>query len=121
DRARRCGLDTHFAATAVGAATWIGALGSIVVMVTPARLGRFWPLTIGLVLTALGMWVLHFSGNATLYVIANCGTGITWAFVIPYLLGMCSAFDTGGQAPAFAGVASQMGLATGPLMGAVLH
>jgi hypothetical protein len=56
-----------------------------------------------------------------LYVIANCGTGITWAFVISYLLGMCSAFDTSGRAAAIAGLASKVGLATGPLMGAVLQ
>lgn len=33
---------------------------------------------------------------------------------------MCSEFDEGGQAAAFAGFASKMGLASGPLAGALL-
>ena len=39
---------------------------------------------------------------------------------MPYLLGMCAEFDEGGQAAAFGGFASKMGLASGPLLGALL-
>ena len=47
-------------------------------------------------------------------------TGIAWGFVIPYLLGLCSSFEKSGQNAAAAGFVSKMGLATGPLVGAVV-
>jgi predicted MFS family arabinose efflux permease len=47
-------------------------------------------------------------------------TSIVWAFVIPYLLGLCAAFDPGGRAAALAGFFSKLGLASGPALGAVL-
>ncbi len=46
--------------------------------------------------------------------------GVGWAFVISYLLGMCSEFDSTGQMAALGGFASKMGLASGPAVAAVL-
>lgn len=118
--ARHFGLDPDFASSAVGSATWVGIVGSLLVIALSVRYGRLIPLLLALGLTAAGIWVLHFSADKALYVLANCATGITWAFVMPYLLGMCSEFDEAGQAAAFAGFASKMGLASGPLAGALL-
>jgi MFS family permease len=118
--ARHFGLDNVFAAGAVGMATWIGMAGSVLVIVLSVRFGRAIPLILALLLTTAGFWLLHHSASQTLYLIANCGTGITWAFVMPYLLGMCAEFDEGGRGAAFGGFASKMGLASGPLLGAVL-
>lgn len=118
--ARHFGLNPEFASTAVGTATWMGSAGSLLVIALSVRFGRMVPLTLALALTALGFWILHYSASKSLYVLANCGTGITWAFVMPYLLGLCAEFDETGQAAAFAGFASKVGLATGPLAGALL-
>lgn len=118
--ARHFGLEPAFAANAVGAATWIGIAGSVLVILLSVRFGRLLPLLAALALTALGIWILHYSSAKLLYILANCGTGITWAFVMPYLLGICAEFDTKGQAAAFGGFASKMGLATGPLLGALV-
>jgi hypothetical protein len=46
--------------------------------------------------------------------------GVGWAFVISYLLGMCSEFDATGQMAALGGFASKMGLASGPAVAALL-
>ena len=46
--------------------------------------------------------------------------GITWAFVIPYLLGLCSEFDKAGRMAALGGFASKMGLASGPMVAGAL-
>ena len=43
-----------------------------------------------------------------------------WAFVISYLLGMCSEFDATGQMAALGGFASKMGLASGPAVAAMV-
>lgn len=117
---RAYGLQTGFISTTLGIAAWIGAIGSILVVVLGTRFGRLKPLAIALVLTVLGNAAFHFSGSAVIFAAANVGTAITWAFVIPYLLGMCAAFDATGQTAAMGGFASKMGLATGPLVAATL-
>ena len=112
------GLELGFITDTLGAANWIGALGSVLVVVMGARFGRFWPVVAGLALTLAGTWAFHFSELPWVYLVANIGTAITWAFVIPYLLGMSAAFDKAGQMAALAGFFSKMGLASGPAMAA---
>ena len=112
------GLELGFITDTLGAANWIGALGSVLVVVMGARFGRFWPVAAGLALTLAGTWAFHFSELPWVYLVANIGTAITWAFVIPYLLGMSAAFDKAGQMAALAGFFSKMGLASGPAMAA---
>ena len=73
-----------------------------------------------MILTIAGFMALHFSANATVFFVANCGMGITWAFVIPYLLGLCAEFDKSGQMAALGGFASKMGLASGPMVAGML-
>lgn len=118
--ARHFGLDTGFAASAVGASTWVGTLGSVLVVALSTRFGRGIPLLVSLALTVAGFWALHFSSSREMFVLANCGTAITWAFALPYLFGLCAEFDREGRAAALAGFASKLGLATGPLAGALL-
>jgi MFS transporter, DHA1 family, inner membrane transport protein len=84
------------------------------------RFGRAMPLAIALVLTVAGNALFHFSASQAVYAGANIGTAITWAFVLPYLLGMCAAFDPSGQTAALGGFCSKMGLATGPLVAGLL-
>lgn len=64
------------------------------------------------------MAAFHYSENERVFFWANVVTGMTWAFIIPYLLGLCSEFDTQGQLTALAGFFSKMGLASGPLIAA---
>jgi len=112
------GLNLKFITDSLGAANWIGALGSLLVVALGVRFGRFWPMVAGLVLTLVGTWAFHFSQLPWVFLVANIGTAITWAFVIPYLLGMSAAFDKAGQMAALAGFFSKMGLASGPAMAA---
>ena len=114
------GLNTDYVSTIIGIAAWIGAIGSLLVVAFGTRFGRFFPLAVALVLTVLGNAAFHFSASALVFGAANVGTAITWAFIIPYLLGMCAAFDSAGQTAAMGGFASHMGLATGPFVGATL-
>jgi hypothetical protein len=117
---KKAGLDIDFISTTLGVAAWIGMLGSGLVIVIGTTFGRFWPLAIALGLTVAGNWAFHFSGSREVYFLANCGTSITWAFVMPYLLGMMAAFDREGQMAALGGFFSKMGLATGPFAGSFL-
>jgi DHA1 family inner membrane transport protein len=117
---RAYGLKLGFVSNWLGIAGWCGALGSLSVVFLETRLGRVMPLLIAFVLTVIGNAAFHYSASPLVFVVANIGTGMTWAFIIPYLLGMCAAFDASGQTAAMGGFFSKMGLATGPLAGSLL-
>lgn len=114
------GLATSFISPVLAASAWIGIAGSGLVILLSTRFGRTLPLTLAIVVTAACTWALHFSSIAAVYVVANCAVGVTWAFGIPYLLGLCSEFDASGQMAALGGFASKMGLATGPMLAALV-
>lgn len=116
---RYYGLEQAFIGTWLAIASWAGVLGSMLVIFLSIRYGRFMPLAAGILITTLGTFLLHWSGVPWIYALANFGVGITWAFVIPYLLGMCAAFDASGQTAALGGFASKMGLASGPAVAAL--
>jgi len=114
------GLDVAFISETLGIANWFGVLGALLVIMLSTRFGIFKPILIGMLLTIAGTWALHYSDIKWLWVAANILTGITWNFVIAYLLGMCARFDQSGQSAVWAGFASKMGLATGPTIGAFM-
>ncbi|KCZ86176.1 major facilitator superfamily transporter [Hyphomonas adhaerens MHS-3] len=110
------GLTRAYVSTALGLATWVALLGPLLVMICGLRFGRFRLLLASIALTLIGTAVFHYSANPAAYMIANCGTGITWGFVIAYLLGMTAEFDKAGRASAFGGFVSKLGLASGPMV-----
>ena len=120
-------LDVDFVNKSLGAAAWVAIAGSIFVILLSTRFGRLVPVSIAIVLTAFGIWALHYSHvNPTswvssVYWLSNVLVAITWAFVISYLLGICSEFDTTGQMAALGGFASKMGLASGPAIAAMIN
>jgi predicted MFS family arabinose efflux permease len=119
-------LEMTFISNAIGVAAWIAILGSVLVILMSTRFGRLWPVGVAIVLTAVSIWILHYSDvkpggwETSVYWWSNVLWGITWAFVISYLLGMCSEFDSTGQMAAMGGFASKMGLASGPAVAAML-
>ena len=114
------GLELNFITLSLAVAGWIGLAGAGLVIVFYTRYGRTVPLAMAMLLTIAATWALHFSGSGTIYFAANCAIGVTWAFVMSYLLGLVSAFDQTGQMAALGGFASKMGLASGPLAGGML-
>ena len=117
---RFSGLELDFITLTLAASGWIGLLGAGLVVVLYTRFGRTLPLASAMLLTIAATWALHFSSEGTVFLVANCIIGITWAFVMSYLLGLVSAFDKTGQMAALGGFASKMGLASGPLAGGLL-
>jgi DHA1 family inner membrane transport protein len=117
---RYSGLELDFITLTLAASGWIGLLGAGLVVVLYTRFGRTVPLASAMLVTIAATWALHFSSSGTVFLVANCVIGITWAFVMSYLLGLVSAFDQTGQMAALGGFASKMGLASGPLAGGLL-
>ena len=123
---RHAQLDMNFISSALGVGAWIAIVGSVLVILMSTRFGRMWPVGIAIVMTAVSIWALHFSNikpggwETSVYLWSNIVWGIGWAFIISYLLGMCSEFDTTGQMAALGGFASKMGLASGPAVAAFI-
>ena len=113
------GLDTNGISTTLGYANWIAVLGALLVYVIGTKYGRLKPLLFGAVATMIGMALFHWSKTPSWFFAANIITGITWAYLIPYLLGMCAEFDAEGQMAALSGFFSKMGLASGPMVAAL--
>jgi predicted MFS family arabinose efflux permease len=119
-------LEPNFISSAIGVAAWFAIAGSVLVILLSTRYGRLWPVGVAIVLTALSIWLLHFSDvkpggwETSVFWWTNVLWGVAWAFVISYLLGMCSEFDTTGQMAALGGFASKMGLASGPAVAAMI-
>ncbi|MBL4911104.1 MAG: MFS transporter [Alteromonadaceae bacterium] len=114
------GLSVAFMSKSLAIASWIALLGAFLVIVIGTKYGRTLPLISAVLVTAVCSWLLHFSANEQIYFIANIIIGVTWAFVLPYLFGICSALDKAGQMAALGGFASKMGLASGPMVAALM-
>ena len=97
----------------------ISISGGALVYLIGTKFGRTTPLVIGISVSAIFTFILHYSDNVFIYFIANTVTGIAWGFSIPYILGLCSTFDKHGQMVALAGFISKMGLASGPLIASI--
>jgi DHA1 family inner membrane transport protein len=114
------GLGLNFITMSLAAGAWIGLLGAGLVIIFHTRYGRTVPLAVAMLMTMAATWALHYSESGTVYLLANCVIGVTWAFVMSYLLGLVAAFDQTGQMAALGGFASKMGLASGPMVGGML-
>lgn len=117
---RHYGLSLRFISDTLAAANWIGAMGSVLVVVVGLRWGRRWPILFGVAAALAGTLGFLRSDLAWVFVAANIVTAVVWAFVIPYLLGQCAAFDVGGRSATLAGFFSKLGLASGPALGGIL-
>lgn len=118
--ARHFGLETEYASTVLGVSTWIGIAGCLAVVVFGTRFGRAWPLAAATAITAIACYAFLWSGVGSVFLVANCMSGMMWSFVGAYLLGMCAEFDQAGRTAALGGFVSKMGLATGPFVAAGL-
>jgi len=114
------GLDIQFMSPALASASWIALLGAFLVIVVGTKFGRTLPLISAIIITAICSWILHYSESEQVYLIANIIIGVTWAFALPYMFGICSQLDKAGQFAAMGGFASKMGLATGPMIAAMV-
>lgn len=107
-------LSLAFISNTLGVSNACGAIGAALVMAVGTRFGRLLPVGLGCSAAALATTAFHGSAIPGLFVTANVATMVLWSAVVPYLLGLCAAFDRSGRAAAMGGLASKLGLATGP-------
>jgi len=114
------GLTIDFMSPALATASWVALIGAFLVIIIGTKYGRTIPLASSILITALCSWLLHFSDSEQVYLVANIIIGVTWAFALPYMFGICSELDKAGQLAALGGFASKLGLASGPMVGALI-
>ena len=114
------GLTIDFMSPALGLASWVALIGAFLVIIIGTKYGRTLPLIASILITALCSWLLHFSDSEQVYLVTNIIIGVTWAFSLPYMFGICSELDKAGQLAALGGFASKLGLASGPMVGALI-
>ena len=117
---RSAGLSLDFVSGTLGVANWIAMLGAVMVVVLSTRFGISGPIGGGMLLAVVGSWALLYSHVVWIWVLANVAAGVAWNFVIAYLLGMCARFDQRGSGAVWGGFASKVGLASGPMLGALV-
>jgi predicted MFS family arabinose efflux permease len=113
-------LTMDFMSPAIGIANIIAIGGAVLAAYTGIKYKLLKPLMLALVCSAVGTVIFLFSDTQAIYLIANCVTGVAWAFCIPYFLTMSAKFDKAGQMAALGGFASKMGLACGPIVAGYL-
>ncbi|MBS0568249.1 MAG: MFS transporter [Proteobacteria bacterium] len=116
------GLTREFISDTLGWATWIGASGAVLVMVLDDRFGAWKPTVLAALTTLLGCALFLRSDSPAAFFLGNALGALAWSFVVPYLFGFISRLDASGHLAALGGLASKLGLASGPLAaGFLLH
>ena len=114
------GYSIGYLSNLLTAANVVAISGALLVYFLGTRFGRAVPILLGTLIAGSFTFLFHWSQIESLFFIANAITGVTWAFTVPYLLGLCATFDKHGRVVVFAGFISKMGLASGPLIGAMV-
>lgn len=114
------GYDIDYLSNLLTVANIIAVSGALLVYVIGTKYGRALPIVLGSSVAAGFTFLFHWSELPAAYFLANAITGVTWAFTVSYLLGLCATFDSRGQVVIFAGFISKMGLASGPLVAAMV-
>ena len=115
------GLEKVAAANGVGLGQSVGVLGALIVIVIGMRFGRVLPLSVTIPVALLeGALLLLGKHSEPNWVTAQILDGALTYYALPLLLGTCAATDPGGRAPIWGGLASKLGLATGPALGGFL-
>jgi predicted MFS family arabinose efflux permease len=114
------GYSIDYLSNILTVANIIAVSGALLVYMIGTKFGRVLPIILGSSTAALFTFLFHWSQLPEAYFLANAVTGVTWAFTVPYLLGLCATFDDRGQVVVFAGFVSKMGLASGPLVAALV-
>lgn len=117
---RQLGHTTEFVSHVLGAAQWIAIIGPLAVIAFGTRFGRVMPLFIAITLGAAAKTAFVYGALPIVFMLAAAATALTIAFTLPYLLGLCAAFDPSGRTATLGGFFSKLGLASGPAAGAVI-
>jgi hypothetical protein len=99
---------------------FLGIAGAFVPAMVGHRLGRIWPLTLGIIGGAMVLNALYGEFTAMIYAVTVCVYNFAWNMSHPFLLGAMASFDQHGRVVVYAVAAQMLGLAVGPAFAASL-
>jgi MFS family permease len=120
----RYGVALQLSDHQVGLAMMIGSMagipGAFTIVLTGSRFGRSGPLTLGIVIAMIGLWVMISAGEFSAYLAGSVLLGFSWAFCLPFIQGLLAALDRHGSAVAAGSASSTIGGAMGPGLAALI-
>ena len=93
----RAGIDKYARGDALSVTGFVGLIGGVFAFWVGSRLGRIWPILIGMganVAAAIGLTLCE---GATAYVALNLLWNVAYNFLTPYLMGALAALDDRGR------------------------
>lgn len=115
------GLARAIVTSGVATGVSMGVLGSILVIAIGARYGRVGPLLCVIPPVVLvGVLLLGPAASAATWFSMQIIDYFTNFFVVPILLGICAAAGDDGRSAVWGGLASMVGIATGPVAGGIV-
>lgn len=120
DMGKQAGFDLAFVSETLAVSNVSGMVGAVMIILVGSRLGIFKPIFIGMALMLLAVVALFYSDVRAVWCTSIMVLMFGWSFVLPCLFGMCSYFDPSGHSTTWVGLASKLGLATGPMVGSFL-
>jgi hypothetical protein len=115
------GLASGPVAHGVGIGQTTGVFGAFCVILMGMRFGRIRPLLVIIpIALSEALLLLTFGGNGPIWIVGQIIDGVLVYYSLPVLLGTCAATEPGGRAAVWGGLASKVGLATGPALGGTI-
>lgn len=116
---KEAGLSIEFIGLILGVSVVFALLGGLLVMRVNKESGIIKPLSIGILIMAVGTAFLFFSEYKTSFIMANIITGIAWSFVIPFYQQMQAQFDAAGRVVSMGTIVNMGGRSAGPAVAAL--
>jgi predicted MFS family arabinose efflux permease len=108
------GLDAESVGLALGAATVAGLLGAGLALWLGQRWGRFLPIALGLGVASAARLAMVTKQVAAVYGATQIVLGMTFFFILPFLMGAAAGLDRSGRWSAAAAGSIAIGAAVGP-------
>ncbi|MEM7462985.1 MAG: MFS transporter [Pseudomonadota bacterium] len=112
------GLDVIHTGEVLAYATAASVFGSLVVIWLQDKIGHYIPVTFGIIIQLICIYVLLNNASSIVYAVAFSGFSIALAFTWPYFLSIQADIDNTGTVTAFGQFANMAGTALGPLTAA---
>lgn len=117
---KQAGYELSFVSETLAMANIAGMIGAVTIILIGNRLGVFKPIFLGMLMTIFAVISLFFSEFRWIWFSSILVIMFAWSYMLPCLFGMCSSFDPTGQSTTWIGLASKIGLASGPMIGSFL-
>jgi len=119
--AKNLTIPTGVTATILGTCALLSIIGAISARFLGLRLGRRFPLSVGIIVAAFSVIGLYKAETTLVFAITYFWFSVSWFFVVPYILGLASAIEESGKWVATATSSMYWGMAVAPALGGVVY